>query len=599
MSRSRRFAEKVLNLTPVMVLALALAVLTGCGESFDHGHKLRYGVESQDGKVVGYTELVPEMLDLTGYTSIGAHAFRNCRKLRSVKISGGLTGIGEGAFEGCRNSLFDMTKIPGVKLLDGWAVGFTDSLSGNVDLSEVRGIADGAFARCKTLTDVVIGDKVTRLGAGAFAECSRLRNVTIGRGVKQLNGDEFAGCTMIAKFSVSEDNPTYKSFSGLLLTKDGSTLVCGISGDVTIPDGVTRIGKGAFQDYGGLTSVTIPNSVKVIEAGAFVRCAGLTSVTIPDDVEIVEDGAFNSCDGLTNVVVGSGVRNLGSGAFLKCRKIESFSVSKENPHFKSVSGMLLTKDGKSLVCGVNGDVAIPDGVESIAQEAFRDRSGLTSVAIPDHVKTIGNLAFADCDGLTRVVIGKGVQNIHKGVFLNCRKIESFSVSEENLRYKSVSGMLLTKDGMVLVCGVNGDVVVPKGVTRIAQEAFSNCDGLTSVTIPDGVRIIEALAFCDCRELTRVVIGKDVTKIEKDAFYNCRKVGDVSVSEENPRYKSVSGALMTKDGKTLICGAVRADGKGDGNPLTRTFVCISLAFLLMAAVGVAWWAIWKARKNRAA
>ncbi len=570
MNRTSRFAKTVLGLTYGMGVVLSLIVLTGCEESFMHGHRLRNGVESQDGVVLGYTGRVPEHLNLAGYKAIAAHAFKDCQKLRSVKLSEGLTSIGAGAFEGCSNLLFDTKTIPGVKLVDGWAVGFTDSLSGKIDLTAVRGIADGAFRQCKTLTGVVIGNSVTNIGAGAFADCKRLRNVEIGSGVKCINGDDFHGCNMIANFSVSKDNPNYKSVSGMLLTKDGKTLVCGISGDVAIPDGVVCIGKSSFRNYEELTSVAIPDSVSVIEEEAFCNCSGLKSVAI-----------------------GKGVGDIGNGTFPNCRKIESFSISEDNPHYKSVSGMLLTKDGKTLVCGVNGNVVIPDGVTNIAQKAFCNCGGLTSVTIPDSVKAIGNLAFSDCGGLTNVVVGKGVGNICRSMFLNCPSIQNFSVSEENPHYKSVSGMLVTKDGQTLVCGVNGDVVIPDGVAKVAKESFSNCGGLTSVTIPDGVKAIGELAFCDCEGLTRVVIGKDVASIVKDAFHNCRKIADVSVSEENPFYKSVSGALMTKDGKTLICGR-----KGTSwNPFTGFYGYMILALLLAAVGGATWWVIRRVRTNR--
>ena len=570
MNRSSRFAKTILGLTYVMGAVLPLIGLTGCEESFMHGHRLRNGVESQDGIVLGYTGKVSEHLNLAGYSAIAAHAFKDCQKLRSVKLSEGLTSIGEGAFEGCSNLLFDTKKIPGVKLVDGWAVGFTDSLSGNVDLTAVRGIADGAFRQCKTLTGVIIGNTVTNIGTGTFADCTRLRSVEIGSGVKRINGDDFLGCNMIANFSVSKDNPNYKSVSGMLLTKDGRRLVCGISGDVAIPDGVICIGKSSFRNYDELTSVTIPDSVSVIEEGAFCNCLGRKRVAI-----------------------GKGAGDIGNGTFSTCRKIESFSISEDNPHYKSVSGLLLTKDGTTLVCGVNGNVVIPDGVTNIAHKAFCNCEGLTSVTIPDSVKTIGNLAFSDCGGLTNVVVGKGVGKICRSMFLNCPAIQSFSVSEENPHYKSVSGMLLTKDGKTLVYGINGNVTIPDGVTKVAKEAFSNCDGLTSVTISDGVKTIGKLAFCDCEGLTHVVIGKDVACIAKDAFHNCRKIESVSVSEENQFFKSVSGALMTKDGKTLICGR-----KGSaGSPFTGFFGYMILVLLLAAVGGATWWVVRRVRENR--
>ena len=67
---------------------------------------------------------------------------------------------------------------------------------------------------------------------------------------------------------------------------------------VTIPDGVTKIGCGAFYGCSSLTSVTIPHSVTSIGNYAFYECSSLTSVTIPDSVTEIGWHAFKGCNNL-------------------------------------------------------------------------------------------------------------------------------------------------------------------------------------------------------------------------------------------------------------------------------------------------------------
>lgn len=65
--------------------------------------------------------------------------------------------------------------------------------------------------------------------------------------------------------------------------------------EVVIPDGVTRIGDGAFFSCESLTSITIPESVVKIDCNAFAFCYRLTSITIPAGVTSVEKYTFRCC----------------------------------------------------------------------------------------------------------------------------------------------------------------------------------------------------------------------------------------------------------------------------------------------------------------
>ena len=81
--------------------------------------------------------------------------------------------------------------------------------------------------------------------------------------------------------------------------QNGVLTKCRMSGKenvtVTIPDGVTSIGKEAFFDCGLLQSITIPDSVTSIGKEAFWGCDALKSITIPDSVISIGDKVFAGC----------------------------------------------------------------------------------------------------------------------------------------------------------------------------------------------------------------------------------------------------------------------------------------------------------------
>ena len=78
----------------------------------------------------------------------------------------------------------------------------------------------------------------------------------------------------------------------------------------------------------------------------------------------------------------------------------------------------------------------------------------------------------------------------------------FTVDADNQYYSSSeNGMLLSKNGDLLINGINGNVSVPDGVTNISNLAFHGYTGLTSITFPDGVTNIGYSAFMNCSNCT--------------------------------------------------------------------------------------------------
>ena len=160
--------------------------------------------------------------------------------------------------------------------------------------------------------------------------------------------------------------------------------------NVVVPEGVTKIGKSAFQYCRFLENVRLPNSLLSIKDSAFYGCNKLTNIEIPNSVTTIGDSAFGYCHNLTSIVIPDSVKTIGDDAFYNCESLTS--------------------------------VVIPNSVTTIGKYAFSHCNKLTNIEIPNSVTTIGDHAFSNCNNLTSVVIPNSVTTIGDYAFFGCSSL---------------------------------------------------------------------------------------------------------------------------------------------------------------------------------
>ena len=357
-------------------------------------------------------------------------------------------------------------------------------------------IGGSVFYSCTSLTSVNIGNSVKTIGNDAFNNCTGLTSVTIADSVlsigfqvfdntpwynNQPDGLVYAGKVAYKYKGTMPENTSITFEDGTLGIAYSAFYSCTGLTSVTIPDSVILIGERAFYQCSGLTSVTIPNSVTEIRKNAFYSCTGLTSVTIPDSVILIGERAFRYCTGLASVSVGNSVTSIGNQVFYNTPWYNN------QPDGLVYAGKVAYKYKGTMPSGTS--IILKEETKGIADNAFENCGGLTSITIPNSVTSIGGQSFYSCSGLTSVTIPNSVTEIGRQAFRNCSGLTS--------------------------------VNIPNSVTSIGRGAFRNCSGLTSLTIPNSVISIDSQSFIDCTGLTSVTIQATTppTLGHKDAFDN--------------------------------------------------------------------------------
>ena len=233
-------------------------------------------------------------------------------RITTVHIPATVTTIGQNAFAYCRQIT---------------AVTFAEN-------SQLKTISQSAFNDCRALTSINIPAAVTEIGNRAFYYCSALTGITISAGVTVIGSEAFGECRALTSITVAEGNTVYASQDGIVYNAAKTSILIvpiGISGSVTIPNGVTSIGDSAFANCSSLTGVTIPAGVTSIGETAFYLCSALVSINIPEGVTSIGDSAFVGCRRLTSITLPASLTSIGGYVFNGCTDLASITFLATTP----------------------------------------------------------------------------------------------------------------------------------------------------------------------------------------------------------------------------------------------------------------------------
>ena len=211
---------------------------------------------------------------------------------------------------------------------------------------------------------------------------------------------------------------------------------------VVFAEGITAIGKSAFENCGNLKEVVLPKSLQIIESRAFATC------------------------GIKKLEIGIYLYSLAGDAFVGC-ELDNIKIASGNPYLSTDQyGVIFNKDKTLLILYSNGfrmnSYAVPSSVKTIGENAFEGNLYIATLNLSEGLTEIGGNAFKGCENLRKVVLPKGFYRVGVRAFSGCKNLKEFIFNNE--------------------CAI------------IGEYAFEGCRSLTQIRFLKGIEIIGSGAF---------------------------------------------------------------------------------------------------------
>lgn len=212
---------------------------------------------------------------------------------------------------------------------------------------------------------------------------------------------------------------------------------------------------------------------------------------------------------------------------------------------------------------------------------------IKKVRIESGVCSIGENALRGLPVLKRIELSDSVSNLCWCALEHCARLEEIIVDPKNNVFRSLDGVLFSKDGETLIlypenrAGSNYSVpdgvvrieklgspnlrkiVFPDSVLEISSGALYECEHLTELVLPSKLKTVEKRLFCENRFLTRVELPGTLQFIEQSAFKGCTNLrelifdgtqnqwDEVAIDPENGELYSGRVHVRFSDGSSIL------------------------------------------------
>ena len=372
-------------------------------------------VTAIDSRAFIYNWLLTKLVLPEQLKTIGEFAFFDCSSLESINIPHGLQTLGIEAFANCyelkcneygNGKYLGNEDNPYMLLLCASSQEIT-----SIEVAEgTKLIEPNALRYCFDLTSVSLPDGILDFSPGMIEDSASVQYNEFGN-AKYLGNAQNPYVVLIK--ALSTDITTAEIAATTRVICDYAFADCTALTNVSLPEGLVKIGSYAFNWCSSLTELTVPDSVTTIGDNAFGSCSALKTVKLGDGLETIGGYAFGWDHALTEIEIPDSVRSLGNGVFQECNKLQRVTLSKN-----------LTEIPANCFgwCYDLQSIEIPEGVTAIGEQAFYCCYGMTRAVLPESLCSVGNFSFDNCSSLKQLAIGADVHTVGNYAFAGCDEL---------------------------------------------------------------------------------------------------------------------------------------------------------------------------------
>ena len=278
--------------------------------------------------------------------------------------------------------------------------------------------------------------------------------------------------------------------------------------EVSLPEGLTRIGEYAFYDS-YIDDVNFPSTLETIGQYAFANSNIKDALLSHTQLKIVDQYAFSNCRFIEEVTLPEVMNSIGERAFEQNRHMHSLQL----PKSITSMGNWAFFHADSLRSTIN----FPTGILSVPNHAFQYCHSLDTLILPNSVTAVNGFAF-DVTGLRHVELSDSLDGIYVYGFSSCRKLKHLEL--------------------------------PNSLTRINNYGFAH-SGLDSISIPENTTVVGNYAFYDCNDLLYAELPTTYYNIANEyIFSSCDKLEHIKIKSPTVLYGATDKFVSWKNNVTV-------------------------------------------------